>query len=34
MKKCLSFLIITLFVLGSIFAQDTKISANGVTVPN
>ena len=34
MKKYLSFLIITLFVLGSIFAQDTKISANGVTVPN
>ena len=34
MKKCLSFLIITLFVLGSIFAQDTEISANGVTVPN
>ena len=34
MKKCLSFLIITLFVLGSIFSQDTKISANGVTVPN
>ena len=34
MKKYLSFLIITLFVLGSIFAQDTEISANGVTVPN
>lgn len=34
MKKYLSFLIITLFVLGSIFAQDTKISANGVTVPS
>lgn len=34
MKKYLSFIIITLFVLGSIFAQDTKISANGVTVPN
>ena len=34
MKKYLSFLIITLFVLGSIFAQDTTISANGVTVPN